>query len=58
MVVPSVRSCSGTTPFTAPWVATGMNTGVSTTPCAVVSRPSRAPLGSTRTTSKPNGALT
>ena len=50
IVAPSSCSCAGVTPFTLPCVATGMNAGVSTTPCAVTNRPSRAPAGSSRTT--------
>ena len=38
-------------PFTVAAVPTGMKAGVSITPCGVVSRPSRAPLGSVASTS-------
>src|ERR1043166_1536885 len=38
----SSRSSRGLTALTEPWVPTGMNTGVSITPCAVVSWPRRA----------------
>src|SRR6266436_2121620 len=38
----SSRSSRGLTAFTLPWVPTGMNAGVSITPCPVVSRPERA----------------
>ena len=37
--VPISRSSRGSIAFTLPCVPTGMNTGVSTTPCAVVNRP-------------------
>src|ERR1039458_1349036 len=40
--VPISRSSRGSSAFTLAWVPTGMYTGVSTTPCAVVNRPSRA----------------
>ena len=40
--VPVAASCSGTRPLTDPAVPTGMNTGVSTWPCGVTIRPSRA----------------
>src|SRR5438270_11996919 len=36
------RSSRGLTPFTEPCVPTGINAGVSITPCAVVNRPCRA----------------
>src|SRR5438270_878162 len=36
------RSSRGLTPFTEPCVPTGINAGVSITPCAVVDRPCRA----------------
>jgi hypothetical protein len=39
---PSATSSSGDTVFTDPCVPTGMNTGVSITPCGVTSRPRRA----------------
>ena len=39
-------------PFTVAAVPTGMNAGVSITPCGVVSRPSRAPVGSVARISK------
>src|SRR6266496_2486443 len=42
IVVPSARSSSGCTPFTVPFVPTGMNAGVGTSPCAVRSTPARA----------------
>ena len=35
---PVSRSRPGSTPFTVPCVPTGMNAGVSTTPCGVVNR--------------------
>src|SRR5437899_978034 len=38
----SSRSSRGLTAFTLPWVPTGMNAGVSISPCAVASRPRRA----------------
>src|ERR1039458_9142488 len=40
--VPISISSRGSSAFTLAWVPTGMNTGVSTMPCAVVNRPSRA----------------
>src|SRR5258707_690958 len=40
----SCRSSSGAMHFTVPCVPTGMKTGVSMTPCAVVRRPALAPL--------------
>src|ERR1039457_715762 len=40
--VPISRSSRGSSALTLACVPTGMNTGVSTTPCAVVNRPSRA----------------
>src|SRR6185503_3737092 len=43
------------TPFTVPCVPTGMNAGVSTTPCGVVNRAVRArELASSWSSSKPN----
>src|SRR4051794_22201429 len=42
MLAPSARSSSGSTPFTVPFVPTGMNAGVRTSPCAVCSTPARA----------------
>ena len=57
IVAPASSSCAGVTPLTEPWVATGMNAGVSTTPWGVVSRPRRAPPGLARRTSN-EGALT
>ena len=39
---PSSRSCAGVIPLTVPCVATGMNVGVSTTPCAVGQPAARA----------------
>src|SRR4051794_9878975 len=42
IVVPSTRSSPGSTPFTVPFVPTGMNAGVGTSPCAVCSTPARA----------------
>ena len=38
---PSAQSSSGWTPFTVPFVPTGMNAGVETSPCAVRSVPAR-----------------
>ena len=38
----SASNSHGAMDFTVAWVPTGMNTGVSTGPCAVQSRPSRA----------------
>src|SRR5208283_3534403 len=40
--VPISINSRGSSAFTLAWVPTGMYTGVSTTPCAVVNRPSRA----------------
>src|SRR5205809_2410275 len=39
---PAATGSSGPRPLTVPRVPTGMNPGVSTTPCAVTSRPRRA----------------
>ena len=39
---PSASSSAGVSDFTVPFVPTGMNAGVSTSPCAVVSTPARA----------------
>ena len=39
---PSARTSSGSSVFTVAFVPTGMNTGVRTSPCAVVSTPARA----------------
>ena len=39
---PSPRTSSGVSAFTVALVPTGMNTGVSTSPCAVESTPARA----------------
>src|SRR5271170_2376832 len=47
------RSCC-VWPFTVAAVPTGMNAGVSITPCGVVSRPRRAPVGSVASTSNLN----
>ena len=33
--MPSARSSAGSTPLTVPFVPTGMNAGVGTSPCAV-----------------------
>src|ERR1700722_11021965 len=49
----SSRSCC-VCPFTVAAVPTGMNAGVSITPCGVVSRPRRAPVGSVASTSNLN----
>src|ERR1035441_722263 len=38
----SPASSRGASPFTVAWVPTGMNTGVSTMPCGVCSKPARA----------------
>src|SRR5690242_8353390 len=42
MRAPASRTWSGVRPLTVAWVPTGMKTGVSTAPCGVSSRPSRA----------------
>src|SRR5207244_538097 len=42
MRAPASWRCCGVRPLTVAWVPTGMKTGVSTTPCGVWSRPSRA----------------
>src|SRR3954465_12874065 len=42
MVAPASRTSPGWSALTVAFVPTGMNWGVSTTPCASVSRPSRA----------------
>src|SRR5688500_3392794 len=42
MVAPIRSSSSGATPFTVPWVPTGMNDGVATSPWGVVNTPARA----------------
>src|SRR5687768_573367 len=39
MEAPAARRSSGPSPLTVPRVPTGMNTGVSTTPCGVTSLP-------------------
>src|SRR4051794_28904022 len=49
---PAPSSSSGVTPLTAPSVPTGMNAGVSTTPCAVVRRPRRAAPSVARTSNR------
>ncbi len=46
MAAPTASSSSGVTALTEAHVPTGMKTGVSTTPCASVSRPWRASLSS------------
>ena len=40
--VPVARTCSGVIPLIVACVPTGMNAGVSTVPCGVLSRPRRA----------------
>ena len=53
--VPVARSWSGVSPLTVAWVPTGMNAGVSSRPCGVSSRPSRAPeAGSWRRVDEPD----
>ena len=42
IVAPFSRRSRGSSAFTVAWVPTGMNTGVSTAPCAVYSKPARA----------------
>jgi hypothetical protein len=42
IVAPSARSSSGSTAFTVPFVPTGMNAGVGTSPCTVRKTPARA----------------
>src|SRR5215471_11981884 len=42
MSVPQARTSSGRNPFTVAWVPTGMNAGVRTMPCGVISSPQRA----------------
>src|SRR5215470_8808585 len=42
MSVPQARTSSGRMPFTVACVPTGMNAGVRTMPCGVVSSPQRA----------------
>src|SRR3954454_20833842 len=42
MLAPAFRTSCGWSALTVAFVPTGMNCGVSTTPCASVSRPSRA----------------
>src|SRR5438270_370515 len=48
MVEPIARSVSGSRPFTVAWVPTGMNAGVSTSPCGVCSKLARAPDSGSR----------
>src|SRR5258708_1697467 len=42
MSAPAARTVSGASPFTVPCVPTGMNAGVATVPCGVISSPQRA----------------
>ena len=49
IVVPESRNAWGVMPLTVPYVPQGMNTGVSTTPRRVVSRPRRAAPSVART---------
>ena len=42
MSAPVARTVSGARPLTVAWVPTGMNAGVRTAPCGVVSSPQRA----------------
>ena len=48
-----LRAAAGPSPLTAPSVPTGMKHGVSTTPCAVVSRPRRAEPSRARSSKVP-----
>src|SRR5271169_5940036 len=49
---PSSSSACCVSPLTVAAVPTGINAGVSITPCGVVKRPRRAPVGSVARTSK------